>query len=462
MKQSIQNFWNNYKALTVILILALAARIVFFSSVLSNFGSSGFANPVNEDAGEYVALAKNFAQSGIFSRELSPPFFPERLRTPGYPIFLAVFYRLIPAIPFLAAVQNIFFLAGIVILYHIGQLVTGNKLSSLIAAGFLAFEPSGLYWNNQLTTESFFTVILLSGIFCFLYFFKYQKKRFIFYSGFFLGFALLIRPVTEYLGIIFLFSFILWSLLLKLVWKKAVLGALLFLLGFSLVAAPWMARNQILFGTTSVSTMNVGFGKYLRAIHNELGIYVDYTNYGGVRRSEVERLSLVRKDALRTIVAHPLIFAKIHLLGLVPFFFGDGYLTAFGVVFPHITEARVITNWSGAPEEFLSFLSGHRGFEGFVFWLGKFVWLNIFILAISGFIQSYRVGGAHRRTALFFLLIVYYFALASGVGSYSRFRFPVNPLLFYFAALGVLVLAKKMKNRANLRSLTGIDYNKRN
>ena len=42
------------------------------------------------DAREYYALARNVAESGVFSQQPSAPFRADTWRTPGYPIFLAL------------------------------------------------------------------------------------------------------------------------------------------------------------------------------------------------------------------------------------------------------------------------------------------------------------------------------------------------------------------------------------
>ncbi len=420
--------------------------------VFRESGPEGFAPRVNEDSLEYVSIAKNLAQHGIFSRESSPPFTPERLRTPGFPLFLSLFYRLYPQLTFLAIIQNLFFLLAIILLYQIILTITANKRMALIASSFLTFEPAILYWNSQLTTESLFTIVILGSFFCLILFLSQLKLRFIFYSGFFLGFALLIRPVTQYLYIIFLGGIIIMGFLEKLSWKNIFSGVALFLFGYAIITTPWMLRNKILFGTTSVTTMNVGFGKYIRAMHEELGIFVDYTRFGGQERSEVERLAIVRTDAIKTIAQHPFLFAKIHFSGLLPFFLGDGYVTALSAILPALKETRLVTNWSGNPLELITFLRGHRGLEGFIFWSGKVIWFAMAIAAIFGFLSLYRRGGSERYFAILIFIVIYYFALASGVGSYSRFRFPVNPFIFYFAAAGIIFLKEQLTTMISSKS----------
>lgn len=444
MQKKIHDLWSLYKGLIIILLLAFLVRGLFLFLVFRESGPSGFAPRINEDASEYVSLAKNLSQYGIFSREDAPPLTPERLRTPGFPLFLSFFYFISPRLTFLTAAQNVFFLLAIILLYKIVLAITASKKTALLASGFLALEPATLYWNSQLTTESLFTLAILVSFFCFILFLKQLKLKFIFYSGFFLGFALLTRPITQYLYLIFLGGTAVIGFLEKINRKKIIFGIIIFLFGYALVVSPWMIRNKILFGTTSVSTMNVGFGKYVRAIHEELGIYVDYTRFGGQERSEVERLAIVRADAIRTIVRHPIIFAKIHLSGALPFFLGDGYVTALGAISKSFRNSHVVTNWTGNPRELIVFLRGHQGLEGIIFWIGKLVWFVVTIAAVIGIWISTRARGRERRVAALIFIIIYYFVLASGVGSYSRFRFPVNPFIFYFAAAGIIFLKERL------------------
>lgn len=439
---------KDYKALMILLALGLVMRGVFFGAILWNHGPQGFALPVNEDAGEYVAIANNLAEHGVFSRDATPPFSPEQLRTPGYPLLLAFFYKLIPALPFLAAVQNVFFLIGIVLVYQIALLLGARKGTALVVAGLLAFEPTTVYWNNQLTTESSFAVFLLAGIYCFFLFFERSRARFLAYVGFFIGYAFLIRPIAQYLGIFFLVALLVMGAMNNFSLRKVCSAAALLILGFIVTTVPWMWRNQTMFGSIAATPMVVAYGKYFSAMQSELGVSVDFANYGGIPRDKSEHSELVRQETIRIIARHPLLFAKIHFAGLVPFFLGDGYTAVFGTIFPTLGEMRPITNWTGSPTQLISFIAGHRGIEAVVFWSGKFVWLTVTMLAMFGFYKIVR--GRKRRYAILILAIIYYFALASGVGSYSRFRFPVNPLIFIFAAVGITTLTERLMNAKRL------------
>lgn len=460
MREKIHDFWLCYKGLIIILLLAFLVRGLFLFLVFKESGSSGFAPRINEDALEYVSLAKNLSQYGIFSREDAPPLTPERLRTPGFPLFLSFFYFIYPQLAFLVMAQNVFFLLAIILLYEIVLTITSSKKTALLASVFLALEPTTLYWNSQLTTESVFTTVILAAFYCLILFLKRSNLRFIFYSGFFLGFALLVRPIAQYLYIIFLGSILIVGLLEKLSWKKIFLGIAIFLFGYALVVAPWAFRNKNLFGTTAVSIINVGFGKYLTAMNEELGVQNDYRMFNGKKISSAEQLTIVPQEALRTIIAHPFLFAKIHFSSLLPFFLGDGYVTALGDILPSLQGTHVVTNWSGSPNELLTFVFGHRGIEAIVFWSGKFIWLVISILWIIGFVSLVRIGGSKRYFTVFLGLIIYYFALAGGVGSYSRFRFPVNPFIFYFAAVGIYVLISKFfAKKADSFHPRGPDHN---
>src|SRR4030095_10484807 len=73
-----------------------AAIAVLFVALLLRFGYLAFRWPLlpdwNVDAVGYHQLAVNLLQRGIFSLNTQPPFQPDAIRTPGYPLFIAAVY----------------------------------------------------------------------------------------------------------------------------------------------------------------------------------------------------------------------------------------------------------------------------------------------------------------------------------------------------------------------------------
>lgn len=443
MYNRIVAFLNKNKFIVYILFAGLILRLIYFLIILRNFGSEGFYLTANGDAVEYLGLAKQWLAHNTFQnlQNLSQP---EIFRMPGYPLFIAFFYKLMPAVALPILVQNLVFVVFIFLFYKFCESLLENKRVALVASGFLAVEPSVIYWNNQLLTESFFTIMIFLAVCCAFIFSLRKRMVYPALAGLFFSLATFIRPAGEYLLLAFL---VFWGILFftkKISLRKFILAASVFISVFILVLSPWLIRNKAIFGTYGISNSSVnGFGKYLSVIDNETGKESPPLDNTNPLRGAV----VLQREAMSAIWQHPVIFSKTYILSLAPFFFGDAYLSVFGRVAPFFEKARIITNWKGGAGEFLSFFKGHGGAEAFVFFGGKIVWALIIIFAVAGLIYWIFRYKKQYPMLIFLILVIFYFSLASGVGAYSRFRFPVNPYIFLLAAMGIerALAAKKGK-----------------
>lgn len=387
----------------------------------------------NGDAVEYLALARQWLEHGTFQNLTGLPQ-PEIFRMPGYPLFIVFFYKIIPNVALAVLVQNVIFVVGIALFYKFVLSLFQNQRIALISAGFLAFEPSVAYWNNQLITETLFAVMVFLSLYSSFIFCQNKKLYYPALSGLCLSLAIFIRPAGEYLAVIFIIFYLL-LLLKKVSFKKIILAVLIFIIAFLTPLSPWMIRNKKVFGSYAVSnSSNIGFGKYWTAINEQLN--EDTVIYFAGIENPLKKASAVRQKTISLVVAHPMIFFKIYTLSLVPFFFGDAYLSVFGRIFPELEKQRVVTDWEGGSELF-GFIYGHKGAEAFVFFLGKLAWSLVTLFAVAGIFCWMFKYKKEYPIFIFVLLLILYFSLASGVGSYSRFRFPVVAYIFLFSSIGI-------------------------
>lgn len=433
MSNHLINFFNKNRPIVGILFAGLILRLIYFLIILRNFGDGGFYLTSNGDAVEYLGLAKQWLARHTFYN-LQNSVQPEIFRMPGYPLFISFFYKLMPSIALPILFQNFVFLIFIFLFYKFCAALLESRRTALMASSFLAFEPSIIYWNNQLLTESFFAVLIFSAVYCAFIFSSRKKIGYSALAGLFFALATFTRPAGEYLSAVFL---VFWGILFftkKISWQKFILAVSVFLAVFILVLGPWLLRNKAVFGVYGISNSSVnGFGKYLSVIDNETGEKSPPLD----NKNPLRGAMVLQREAVYAISGHPVIFLKTYILSLAPFLFGDAYLSVFGRVAPSLEKARVATNWKGAASEFLNFFKGHGGTEALIFFGGKIVWASIIISAILGlacWILKYK---KQYPMLVFLLLIIFYFSLASGIGAYSRFRFPVNPYIFILAAMGI-------------------------
>jgi len=433
MEKILSKIKNNYKALAIIFLIGFILRLFFFNGILIRYGETGFYPKINEDAGQYLSIAKNIIDYGIFSRDTGTLKTIEIFRTPGYPLFIATILIIFKSLSLVILLQNILWFFAIWYLYKIVMLLFDNKKIALIASIFLVFDPTIIYWNSQLTSETLFTFLLLVSVYYLLFFLKnkYNNLLYLAISAFAFGWANITRPIGQYLIIIFIFVLIFFGI--KKYAGRVILSVLLFCLIAQVVALPLIVRNKVLYNSYELSWVSaVGFGKYLSAIDKETD--KDLLKDIKITDNIYERAQSIKEETIKAIKAYPLIFLKIHILAIAPFFIGDGYINSLSTIFPDAFANKINTDWQGSTGEFLSFLGGRSGLNFIIFWLGKVVWSLIFILSLLGVYLIIKKEKDKWAYVLFLVLIIYYFFLASGVGGYSRFRFPVNPLIFIFLA----------------------------
>jgi 4-amino-4-deoxy-L-arabinose transferase-like glycosyltransferase len=422
-------------------MLALAARLVFFGAIYKTGGELGFYRTANGDAEEYFNLAKNMLAGNGFSKFAAPPYAPDAFRTPGYPAFIAFFYLLIPSAAWVAFWQNIFFLAFIFLFYNFIK----KQFDAIIAfwgAVFLSFDPNVIYINNQLMSESVFCILLFLSV----YFSALAMRRSVWLaalSGLAAAAAIYVRPIGSYILAVFALFYVAAFVLNKISLRRAAACLLIFASIFFPAIYPWQARNKRLFGTAEFSTAAVAsFVKYYVAMAKVTGD--DASWVGDTHYNNFDYVTKIKNAALSFAMQHPLAFGRVYAFSLVPFFGGDGLAPALNVFTFSPLQIRQSGLWHGQGAELVDFVSGRQGISGIIFWFGKFGRIAIMISAVSGFFMLWR-GNKERHLLVWFLLLIVYFSLASGPGSYSRFRFPVEPYLYFFATGGIGGFTKLFK-----------------
>ena len=117
------------------------------------------------DQGGYKQLGAGLAASGEFTRYPgSPVFIPEVIRTPGYPAFVAVFYRLFGERTLPIAIAQAFVFALIcVIVFAIANRIAGERVAT-VAAFMTALFPPFPYYGALVLTELWTTFVMTLAI----------------------------------------------------------------------------------------------------------------------------------------------------------------------------------------------------------------------------------------------------------------------------------------------------------
>lgn len=208
------------------------------------------------DQGGYRQLGAGLAASGTFTRTPGAAIFaPEPIRTPGYPAFVAVIYKLFGLNNDSAvAIAQAFVFVGICLMaFHLGCYVMDEKFALAGAGLTAAFSPIP-FFGALVLTEVWTTFLFTATMAATLAARASGRYGFAIAAGILAASTALTRPVFVLvpLGLFGLMA-ILDRLSQWRLWAAALIAA-------ALCLAPWFAYNYVYFDRITVSPAN-GLGR---------------------------------------------------------------------------------------------------------------------------------------------------------------------------------------------------------
>lgn len=457
------NFLKTHKTEIIIFCVALIVRLVVFGGILrqealvGDFDGRQDAVPIlGGDSTEYFYLGRNLLQYRAFTLEPDKPLpviagapqigkhglFPESFRTPGYPVFVAFFYGITRSLFVVSVIQMLVSAFSVVLLYKIAQRFLSER-ASRITAGLFAIEPSSVFYAGIILSDTVFVFLLLAVIWIFLNHKDNPAYWKMLCAGIAFGFAILVRPVAQFLPILFagllFFQFRIFS---KYLWKY--IGY--FFVGFLLLVFPWLARNYYHFQSWQLSSVSAitayvynvpSFYAAERGLNQDEVIEFFKSRYGefNLRDRSLLNAKEMQKSAVAIIKTDPAGYAKFHLLKTIPFFLTDGIRDPLRLIRllkggePNLSSLLA----SGNIREITRLIfSGESNFNFFL--VGFAFWSAASLGFFASIIFSWK---RHDRSWLwFFALLVFYFAILTGPVSSGRYRMPAAPFLLMLGSAG--------------------------
>lgn len=191
----LKKFYIKHKAklepaiLIMLFIMALIFRLIYVFKMEHA--------PLVTDAYNYDVMTRQFLDKG-FLGYLSDK--PNAIVTPGYPLFLALIYRIfgysseIGPIMHVRVVQAILGALSCIIVYFIGKHIK-NKRTGLIAAVLYTIYPTYLWATTLVLTETLFNFFLLLYVYFQLRVFETWKMSDALLCGFTFVLAVMVRPL---------------------------------------------------------------------------------------------------------------------------------------------------------------------------------------------------------------------------------------------------------------------------
>ena len=432
-------------ALLAILLLALGLRVytVLTTKVIA---------PLRSDAGEYFLYAYNLNHFGVFSKSdvgytqnQQPE--PDAYRTPGYPLFLALFVdgKITEKMLTHILVAQAFLSTLAVYLTFLLCRKVFSAPQALVISLLAAISPHMINMNVYILSEALFSFLVL------LFFWTlsrikepFNPKLFLL-IGVLLGLASLVRPAVQYFAVPLIFI----SLLSCGFRKGGKLGAIL-LAGYFLVFGSWMARNVSTLGILNddyVKYATIKFGLYPGLMYQDDPTTLGYPYNFDPNASQVKpELGSVLKEVKRRFSTEPVRHLKWY-----------GY-----------EKGIMLWSWNmvvGSGEHLVYPVSESPYFHNPLFTLSsqvmKVLHWPLVLLGLAGTIMAWvpRYIHEYSKDQIFFiralsLFLIYYTVVHVLSFAIPRYTIPIRPLLYAMAFIPLahfkILIQKKWKSDPTL------------
>ena len=434
-----------------VFLAALCFRLVYFLALQPWTPEAEQQIVLHNDATEYHLIANDIACRHQFSLTVAP--LPDGIRTPVYPVYVALFYSAFGAKPFLPILVQVFLDAfACVLLFRISRNFLSHTAAT-VAALLYATDPFTIYYSNALFSDTLLTLTLLAGVYALLPFFKFSAQfprvRNVLAGGVLFGFSALIKPVCVYLIILI-------PLLLFILWMRrgsALRFALIFFVSSFTVIAPWLLHNYIVYHRPVLSTS---------AAYNLLTLTVvplaaenEHASYKVVSErlfGEADQLAAIdgknsremntfekapywRRVGMQYIAKYPTQFLRDYSFGVAHLF--------MGLESKAITKGLHLNTMPEGPEldQYVNPLQ--RKSTWFTSKTAEELLIATLVIVFLFFSYGLIFIGLKRfpvflptSFAWFCILMVFYFVLLTGAAGVARFKLPVMPFLYVFAGIG--------------------------
>lgn len=398
-------------------------------------------DPLGGDEIEYDALAWGLSQTGLYTNHgFSPLIYspeenaPTAFRPPGWPFVLSIVYKLfghsyMAARVFLAALGA--FSAFLVLLLAIE--IFENRKIAIVAGAAWSLWPASIYQSGTasatLGAEGLALAVSILGVLLLVHASRRGSLRMVAAAGIALGIGALTRSQALFIiPLVIAWIFLAWK---KFQRKQAILACIMLLGTSSFIILPWMVRNFVTLRAFTIATQNEPLflgnnawarGSYYPFAEPEAPSYAymleRYPRF--MMRSEVEKASLYRQEAISYVLQNPLrmlwLVGRKSLIFFVPLYSVEGgYAYDFAFVF-------------------------------------------ILPLFLLGLLLTVR----RDRLASFILLlpIIAAFATSIIIAAHPRYRYLGEPEMVMFASVGLIYLVTRYSwRRAGVTLLVWLTLN---
>ncbi len=455
-------FLRRYRFEIILFFVALAVRLFLFGLAYTHEKHS-LLNTIHGDDG-YFEISRNLSLGHGFTGEENPPYTPNPLRPPVYPIFLAFFLKISGGnywFPFLA--QLIFGSTIPVLALLVLRKFSFSEQISRAAAYTLSLEPFTVLLSFIFYTETLFTVLFLVSLFVISYFIRNPENlRYAVWSGLTLACATLVKPTIQYFPFLIVLLCIFWQKehFTKKFWRALVA----FLCVFGATLTPWFYRNYVEFGVVGMSAQK-SFNLYVymiptvRALANGTSFAQEHQKIisePGFLESAITPAtdSFYTQKALAVLKDYPKELLISFGITELTFFTHDGMITVLDHIgrSPSVGLSAPVPFLLVRPLQLIQEIGRILSPEVLLLIAARLFWIIVAILFFIEVAIQLKNYNSISRERLFAILLIAYFAVTTsinGLGVNARFRIPVNVFILAFAYAALERVAYRMKANAS-------------
>lgn len=437
-KNSIYQFLTA-RGLLLIILLASVIRMSFFVS-LQPWNKEVVDNTiVVADAYGYHELALSLLSEKTFDAF-------DGLRTPGYPLFVAMIYGISSnSVWFVLLIQILLNIISVWLVYKTASIIFSRKIG-LLSAFLVAIDIHQALYAVTMYTDTLFVFLFLASVYYFCRSLKEKNVSSIFISALFLGVATLVRPISMFFPFVAVF-FIL--VLCNLNLRMKLVYSLVFSVIFIATISPWLLHNYSKYGEAKLSSIsgsnllfyNVGYtevhksGKSIEEVKKgltDLAIKqgMDTTDNSSFRNSEI-----YSSIATQYIKDNFVLYCKVHFMGIVNMYAGIGTQHLASIF--HLKSKPLNVAQFGGPGIFARIIDFFRsktiGEILIAFGVGLYLLVNYLFALYASFLLIRK----NERYLFLFILIILYFSALTGVVGLVRYRIPFMPFINILCAVGL-------------------------
>jgi len=434
--------------ITAICLLTLLIRIAFYISA-APWDSSSLEHILREgDTNQYHSQAIEYLDRGPIAMFLKEEVLKNASidsRVPGYPLFLALIYWLGTPSPWLALLVQLTIETGNCLLIYLLTVRLYQKSSAgLIASSLYSISLISAYYStSELFADSLFVTIFLLGSLLFIQYISINKVGYLLMSGVVLALSAYIKPIGQWVLLLFFVIGICHGLKSR----EYLLKAFLFGSVAILILMPWYLRNVVVHEEFTFSNMGSThiIGEAVKSAmwneglsHEEAERSIGLKHYDEFQ-TQAESISWNTKASISFILDDPAPYVRYHLKGMAYMLIGTEkghflyrllrFEKPYQIGHPHSVsfKNRVSRVIGDIPEEYFMtplFVS-KLAFEYFAALIGFTVLLKKrqFIIA-----------------ALLLFSMGLFVIITGGIGIWLRYKLPLVPIYLSLAGMGTYTI----------------------